>query len=350
MTHPTGWPTAQSICDIPEVRELIDAFAEDSNEENMLAMVSAIMTHSPASVRAAALEEERIDWIANANCPGGVAYPFNVKCAIRQAIAEADTALSVASIYTLADQQLAQRIEEWIGKHGGENTATLLLYEAMKALKKPSVAAATSGRDIDAAAKQLAESLDYPWEHMPEEGRNNMRAVITTALSAAPAGGLVDPIIATWPAEIWLNAGDDPLAPFDEYSDVTWCSTPQGEHDVRYVRAPIVTAPAGGLGEVSSAARDVLAERQRQQDVEGWTPEHDDQHDDSELAIAASCYAMCTAAPTLWAKRAPLSWPWPDQWWKPAKDPRRNLEKAGALILAEIDRLDRIAAAQGEGK
>lgn len=44
--------------------------------------------------------------------------------------------------------------------------------------------------DIDAAAKQLAESLDYPWEYMPEEGRNNMRAVINTALSAAPAGGL----------------------------------------------------------------------------------------------------------------------------------------------------------------
>lgn len=34
-------------------------------------------------------------------------------------------------------------------------------------------------------------------------------------------------------------------------------------------------------------------------------------------------------------------WPWADEWWKP-KDRRADLVRAGALILAEIDRIDRI--------
>lgn len=59
MSTPIGWPEAQRICDIPEVRELIDAFAEDSHEENMLAMVSAIMGHAVTQGRAAGLEAER---------------------------------------------------------------------------------------------------------------------------------------------------------------------------------------------------------------------------------------------------------------------------------------------------
>jgi hypothetical protein len=36
-------------------------------------------------------------------------------------------------------------------------------------------------------------------------------------------------------------------------------------------------------------------------------------------------------------------WPWEDKWWKP-KDRRRDLVRAGALIVAEIERLDRLAA------
>lgn len=48
-----------------------------------------------------------------------------------------------------------------------------------------------------------------------------------------------------WPSEIYLNAGDDPLSHFSEYADVSWCDHPQGESDVRYVRANIpATTPA----------------------------------------------------------------------------------------------------------
>lgn len=47
--------------------------------------------------------------------------------------------------------------------------------------------ASPSELDLDAAAKKLAACMDYPWEHMPEQGRASMRehakAVINAALN-----------------------------------------------------------------------------------------------------------------------------------------------------------------------
>lgn len=99
---------------------------------------------------------------------------------------------------------------------------------------------------------------------------------------------------------------------------------------------PVADKPdeAGAQGEVTTAARDVLAERSRQIEAEGWTPEHDDQHKAGELAKAATCYASVYPL-------AASYWPWDLKWWKPS-DRRRNLVKAGALIIAEIERLDRL--------
>ena len=79
---------------------------------------------------------------------------------------------------------------------------------------------------------------------------------------------------------------------------------------------------------------EIAAERQRQKEKEGWTAEHDDAHYSGDLAKAAACYAV----PVLSIKW----WPWGREWWKP-KDQRRNLVRAGALIVAEIERLDRLA-------
>lgn len=90
---------------------------------------------------------------------------------------------------------------------------------------------------------------------------------------------------------------------------------------------------------VTAAASDVLAERQRQVTAEGWTAERDDGYQNSELADAAACYAIHAhnqGFPT------PAYWPWSQDWWKQTS-PRRDLVKAGALILAEIERLDRAA-------
>ena len=83
----------------------------------------------------------------------------------------------------------------------------------------------------------------------------------------------------------------------------------------------------------------IAAERKRQIDVEGWTAEHDDKHTNGELVEAAATYAYQALG-----SRVPAIalWPWDLCSWKPSENPVRNLEKAGALIAAEIDRLQRI--------
>jgi hypothetical protein len=109
---------------------------------------------------------------------------------------------------------------------------------------------------------------------------------------------------------------------------------------------------------MSKATDDVLAERQRQIEAEGWTEEHDDQHVGGSMAAAAACYAMHSAleegirsgeierycdrtAP--FDEFVPKFWPWDKEWWKP-KGARRNLVRAAALLIAEVERLDRIDA------
>ena len=99
----------------------------------------------------------------------------------------------------------------------------------------------------------------------------------------------------------------------------------------------------------------ISEERKRQIEAEGWTPEHDDQHTGFELSKAASGYAcialMKGLAPdsTHAEMREALGdmWPWDEAWLKMDGDAMRMLAKAGALIAAEIDRLQRIPANSG---
>lgn len=97
--------------------------------------------------------------------------------------------------------------------------------------------------------------------------------------------------------------------------------------------------------EMTQAALDILEERRRQVETEGWTPEHDDEHSKGEMAAAAACYALNASVPM--PKLMPSYWPWATEWWKPT-NPRRDLVKSAALLLAEIERLDRAAAALGK--
>jgi hypothetical protein len=94
-----------------------------------------------------------------------------------------------------------------------------------------------------------------------------------------------------------------------------------------------------------SALDDIATERARQIAVEGWDAAHDDAHKNGALAMAAASYAA-EAADTLrgQARIAQAIWPWAWKWWKP-KNPRHDLVRAGALIVAEIERLDRLADA-----
>lgn len=123
--------------------------------------------------------------------------------------------------------------------------------------------------------------------------------------------------------------------------------------EVRRLRAEMATAQ-NQLGWLETkSVKDVLAERQRQFIVEGWTPEHDDEHGHGEMAIAAACYALDGQVQNQAGAedmRGMWKWTgWSDAWFKPT-DTRRNLIKAGALILAEIERLDRAASSTTAGE
>lgn len=91
-----------------------------------------------------------------------------------------------------------------------------------------------------------------------------------------------------------------------------------------------------------TGAQMIAAERQRQIDAEGWTPQHDDHHDEGELACAATAYMFQTVFEM---NGVPEIWPWADKFWKPSEDVVVNLVKAGALIAAEIDRIQRFRGA-----
>jgi hypothetical protein len=98
----------------------------------------------------------------------------------------------------------------------------------------------------------------------------------------------------------------------------------------------------------------IAAERQRQIAVEGWTPEHDDEHCIGEMIGAAVTYAA-HALEIVSDGEVPGAdtegwWPWEDSWYKPSPDATRNLVKAGALIAAEIDRINRLASRSKEPK
>lgn len=96
--------------------------------------------------------------------------------------------------------------------------------------------------------------------------------------------------------------------------------------------------------ETGEALAALARERRRQVEAEGWTAEHDDQHGDGSMAEAAGCYALHAHEES---HRSPAWWPWDDTWWKPSASATRDLEKAGALTLAEMERLAR--AEQREG-
>lgn len=89
----------------------------------------------------------------------------------------------------------------------------------------------------------------------------------------------------------------------------------------------------------------IAEERAAQVSREGWTPEHDDEHDNGAMAGAAAAYALCAQEQARGWKgpfTMPQCWGWDREWFKP-KDQRRNLIRAGALIAAELDRIERAA-------
>lgn len=100
---------------------------------------------------------------------------------------------------------------------------------------------------------------------------------------------------------------------------------------------------------LTKAEQDVLAERQRHITAEGWTPKHDDEHSDGSLAVAAACYAIANH-PHAGGLKARDLWEWTGWGSRAFKpwDSRRNLVRAAALLLAEIERMDRGARSEND--
>jgi hypothetical protein len=192
------------------------------------------------------------------------------------------------------DNAVIDVISEDCAMHGDANAAVVALARLEARMEA-----------LDKSAKQS----QFPRPRMEEIGPNKRRKV-------PDDGSCSDCSAKTYPKD---------------YTPCTSCGAECG-HDY------CAPCPA-----TASGAELIAAERQRQIDAEGWTPEHDDTHADGELACAAACYAIGRANVTI---EGVYLWPWENRWWKPA--PRiRELVKAGALIAAEIDRVARLDEQKG---
>ena len=95
-----------------------------------------------------------------------------------------------------------------------------------------------------------------------------------------------------------------------------------------------VNAPEPANGYMRHVVNAVLKERLRQIEGEGWTPEHDQEHPGGEFAKAAACYAIGQPVQNWW----PVGWEFKED------DKYRMLIKSGALVLAELERIERVFA------
>lgn len=87
----------------------------------------------------------------------------------------------------------------------------------------------------------------------------------------------------------------------------------------------------------------IAAERYRQIVDKRYTAADDDRYTGGQLMRAAMCYLWWEhpeKSPPLGSNGIPVGWPWLLLYWKP-KDRVRNIIRAGALMMAEIDRLRR---------
>lgn len=207
MTHPTGWPTAQRICDIPEVREALDAFAEDAHEENMLAMASAIMGH--ANDIASSENEEQsslVDKLQEALAFWLPSMPMRMGMEEMASRIEHDSWLLVG-----ASGELSPGAEEagWIVKVEPDASPASVRAAALPATIS------------EADAKRLYDQAYH--DHTDEPMALTFAKLVLehAALSAAPAGGLgeVEPIcyIKYFTAQQWSGNGNHDIQIYEGY-------------------------------------------------------------------------------------------------------------------------------------
>lgn len=102
--------------------------------------------------------------------------------------------------------------------------------------------------------------------------------------------------------------------------------------------------PNMDMKQTDAAMSRILTERVRQVEEKGYTQDHDDGHSDGAMAMAAACYAagseVHTRLPYGVMNFEPL-WPWEDSGAIARKSRKEQLAIAGALIVAELERLMR---------
>lgn len=96
----------------------------------------------------------------------------------------------------------------------------------------------------------------------------------------------------------------------------------------------------------------ITEERKRQIEIEGWDKDHDENHTSMCLSTASASYTLDVVArhsdiskgwKQLFKEYSARIWPFDIEWFKPTpNDPIKQLTKAGALIAAEIDRIQAI--------
>jgi hypothetical protein len=106
-----------------------------------------------------------------------------------------------------------------------------------------------------------------------------------------------------------------------------------------------VTGETVWRADVVTGTELISIERQRQISKEGYTQQHDDERSGGTLVTAAIAYAIAAQRQFHLGKIdldfvREMYWPFEARSWKP-KDQIHNLTVAGALIAAEIDRLQR---------
>lgn len=174
-----------------------------------------------------------------------------------------------------------------------------------------------------------------------KEGQTDLKPYVYEAAEAllrelSPAVAVPDgyALVPIEPTPEMVSAGTESDSQFYEHAEFVY-------------RAMLAAAPQAAP--LSAALADIAAERRRQMEVEGWTPEHDEQHSEGQLEAAAASYAIdaaCRAFGGAASSNPPRTWPWSQDWWKPTTA-RRNLVKSAALCAAAIERIDRTAQKGG---
>jgi hypothetical protein len=247
-----------------------------------------------------------------------------------------------------ADYQTLAHIREWMWQQGWRSTVHRVDGIHVRGYAKPSGPIDEAGnlralitqygnasyRHDVGAASALGKKINALLDAKPDAA--------TTTQPETPDGDLLKWLIDALSCEALIEVG---IFPFVMSSDSDWRVLVEDAMRARAKRSQVGT----GRTMTSKALKAVIAERLRQQSDEGWTPEHDDEHVNDELAAMAAYYAMPVGARDWPASETGYGATFgeairPEGWQAKDGDRWDELVKAGALVLSELERLERADA------